>query len=439
MKKNLVLILVLFSLLSCKLEIGTSEVLDMGDILSAKDNLALLYLEDSLIISEEELEQEVLSFASSRFSSFRNAKTVGKKFSFAQVKIPHTSIYPNGRNISQQEETIEIYLMPILEGLNPCGYALVTQDKRLGSILFITKETSFSTEEDNPFLDLFMPYVQSYAENQLKCYYEITEEDIEVAKEKQKLVKNSSSQWSLCEEITQGALPTSWKQTSPYNDVVNTIKGKNYFAGCVGVAIAQIMAKHRYPLSCSLAPYKNENYDWDAILAEKTVTRNTKEAFQVGMLLYEIGHYAKLDYQSQATGGYSKDVAPCFRTLGFKTPKALTNYNLELIKKSLKNGNPVFVAGYAQKSTFSVFGLPIFNFYDNGHAWVIDGYLKRQNSQTGKIEEYVYCNPGWGSYFNGYYLNSLFDFDSYLATLSESSRNSYFFQHGLKILSDVSR
>lgn len=439
MKKILVLF-VLYSLFSCKLEIGTSEVLDMDDILSNKDNLALLYLEDSLILSDEELEQEVLSFTSSRFPSFRNItqKNVGEKIDFVQLKIETRETVLSMRNATENEETVTLYIMPLLEGLRPCGYALVCQDKRIGSVLFITRESSFWDEEENPFLELFLPYVQSYAENQLKMYYEITETDIKKAVQKQNETQSKNSAWTVCEEITQAALPTAWKQTSPYNDVITTVKGKNYFAGCVGVAIAQIMAKHQFPRYCSLSPYDSEEYDWNKILEKKMVTHNTEEAFQVGVLLYEVGHYAKLDYQADATGGYSKNVAPCFRALGYKTPKALTNYNLDIIKNSLEDGNPVFVAGYAHKSTFSVFGLPVFNFYDNGHAWVIDGYLKRQNQQTGKIEEYVYCNPGWGSYFNGYYLNTLFDFNTYLSSLSRNARTAYCFQHGLKILSDVS-
>lgn len=48
----------------------------------------------------------------------------------------------------------------------------------------------------------------------------------------------------------------------------------------------------------------------------------------------------------------------------------------------------------------------------SGHAWVIDGYIKRKNvSSTGSVlnnQTLVHCNWGWHGDCNGYFTSGVF-------------------------------
>ena len=73
-------------------------------------------------------------------------------------------------------------------------------------------------------------------------------------------------------------------------------------------------------------------------------------------------------------------------------------YDEDLVIKSLENKCPVFMSAIAK--VFS------------GHAWVIDGYMKRKRvASTGTISErqtLVHCNWGWNGNCNGYFTSGVF-------------------------------
>ena len=51
----------------------------------------------------------------------------------------------------------------------------------------------------------------------------------------------------------------------------------------------------------------------------------------------------------------------------------------------------------------------LFKFYDEGHAWIIDGGRRTTHSSGNFTTTYVHCNMGWDGKCDGYYLNAVFD------------------------------
>lgn len=145
-----------------------------------------------------------------------------------------------------------------------------------------------------------------------------------------------------------------------------------------------------------------------------------------------------------------------YKSNGYNTD-GVQEYNLSTIISSLTLGRPVQIRGFAIKTT-TTSGWWIFSYsnttYNEGHAWVIDGYIKRQRkinynlvlyNGSKKIisqpvshyqyDEYVSCNFGWGGIDNGYYLSGVFDTNNGSVTLK--SGTSDYFQYDIKILPNI--
>ena len=68
---------------------------------------------------------------------------------------------------------------------------------------------------------------------------------------------------------------------------------------------------------------------------------------------------------------------------------------LEKIVVSLNNNKPVFMNG--------VGGLT------KGHSWVVDGYMKNENSDNAITDYLIHCNFGWNGNNNGWYFIKVLD------------------------------
>ena len=78
--------------------------------------------------------------------------------------------------------------------------------------------------------------------------------------------------------------------------------------------------------------------------------------------------------------GYSID-----RQIGGKKAKRLKN-----IVNSLNANKPVIMAALGG--------------CEDGHAWVVDGYMKNEDSAKAKNDYFIHCNFGWGGNNDGWYL-----------------------------------
>ncbi len=243
-------------------------------------------------------------------------------------------------------------------------------------------------------------------------------------------------------------MATKWHQFSPYNNLIgyNTICSNNPngkpVAGCVAIAIGQVMAYHKYP-----AAFGGVTYNWSKMInPSDSASRN-----MAASLIASIGRLVDMDYGCDGSEAYSSETDDCFDDMGYSTPSKYQDYNLNKVISSIANRKPVCTDGYAIKVKEKVLGFTYNTYYKKGHAWVIDGYTKRSRPVTRYVrtstkttkttstqtEEYVNCNWGWGATDNGWYLNKVFDTNKSDITLKSGTERYY--QYKLKILPDVSK
>lgn len=209
-----------------------------------------------------------------------------------------------------------------------------------------------------------------------------------------------SSGW-ITEENIGPLLSTEWHQNPPYNYYCPVINDSIAVAGCVPIAISQIMAYHKYP------PVVNGySIDW-SVVGDLSMEHAYHQAARV---IREVGREANSNYGTINTSTAKAKARPTFRAFGYDAGY-LESYDEDKVVTSIIDSLPVYTRG-----TDVVKGV--------GHAWVIDGYLKNKNvnyyynmqppyslyKTITEYQHYVHCNWGWGSYYNCYCLEDSFFF-----------------------------
>lgn len=188
-----------------------------------------------------------------------------------------------------------------------------------------------------------------------------------------------------------------WNQVGEYNDACpwDAEANKHALAGCVAVAMAQIMRYHKYPATGTgshsyshpkygtlSADFGSTTYNWNNMPGESAT-------IDVATLLYHAGVSVNMHYTPDESGANSVLVAPAL-TNYFRYPNASyvdpdnfafgTNEYQIVLREELNSNRPFF---------YEVSG-------DPSHAVVCDGYS----------DDYFHMNFGWSGYENGYFMIS---------------------------------
>ena len=209
-----------------------------------------------------------------------------------------------------------------------------------------------------------------------------------------------SSGWITDENIGP-LLSTEWHQDPPYNYYCPVINDSIAVAGCVPIAISQIMAYHKYP------PVVN-GYSIDWSVVESGAMEDSLH--YAARVVREVGREANADYGTKVTTATNSEAKQALRAFGYSVSSYETYSDVQA-KLYLGLQRPILARG------------------DNvdggvGHMWVIDGYLKNKNvnyyynmqppyslyKTITEYQHYVHCNWGWGSYYNCYCLEDSFFF-----------------------------
>lgn len=191
----------------------------------------------------------------------------------------------------------------------------------------------------------------------------------------------------------------NWNQIGVYNDACpwDATANKHALAGCVAVAMGQIMRYHKYPASGTgsysyshpvygtiSADFGNTTYNWNNMPGSLTEANS-----DVATLLYHAGVSVDMNYTPLESGAFSSKVAPALLNyFRYPNPSYVDNDNFAygtneyqiILREELNNNRPFY---------YEVTG-------DPSHAVVCDGYT----------DEYFHINFGWGGYDNGYFLIS---------------------------------
>ena len=203
-----------------------------------------------------------------------------------------------------------------------------------------------------------------------------------------------------------------WNQRSPFNDQCPTYNGSNHcVAGCVAIALSQIMFYHKYPTkgqgSISYktrindsgdsiylsANFANSTYQWSNMLGTYTSSASSTQRSAAAQLVKDVGYACKMTYRSGNSTATSDDAHYAMITyfnydkiaLCVKRDFYVSNSEWDhLIYNELLNGRPVYYSGTVPAGS-------------GGHAFVIDGC---------KTTGYFHVNWGWNNGTDGYFLST---------------------------------
>lgn len=225
------------------------------------------------------------------------------------------------------------------------------------------------------------------------------------------------------EEFNVGPfLSVKWGQEYPYNmycPPYDALETARYPAGCVAIAIAQIMSYHEYPTQFTPTyvedtPLPTQYLNWSTIKSHVggLSACNCTDHSQLGHLIAEIGKQASMIYAPGGSGSNIYYAQGCFDYFGYSNNTSIESYNFSSLKTELTSNGPVYMRGISASSGI-------------GHAWVADGYKQINYIQTTYEYElngrpvivdqsittqyYLHLNWGWDGRNNGYFYEGVFN------------------------------
>ncbi len=192
---------------------------------------------------------------------------------------------------------------------------------------------------------------------------------------------------------------STWDQGVFYNDscpVVNGGAGGRAYAGCVPVALAQLIYFYRYPVQgtgshsytipavgVQSADFGNTRYNWNGMLAKPD-----RFSPSLSQLIYHCGVAVDAVYAASGTGATTENTVNALKVYFGYSDEAIFNKksNLQdsvwksMLRSNLELNRPLIYKG-------SMGGWV-------GHAWVCDGF---------DGSDYFHFNWGWSGFANGYY------------------------------------
>ncbi|TRZ42480.1 C10 family peptidase [Robertkochia solimangrovi] len=202
-------------------------------------------------------------------------------------------------------------------------------------------------------------------------------------------------------------LTTEWGQRCGFNDLLPTLScadacysNDKVFAGCVPIAIAQVLKYHNYPTT----------FNWSN-MPDLYATSST-----AGLLKNIHDNISDISYDCDGTG-VDKD----YNTANFLknhfgyTSANQSSYNYNTVEQQLRYNRPVILGGGRDA------GWWIFHSYADGHMWVCDGFRRSKtcifddNGDLITAVSYLYfhMNWGWSGNENGWYGFNNFDPGNY--------------------------
>jgi len=489
------LLLFLFVFVTCQFqpdqpEKANAELAGAG---SNREFLALLKARNNHTVSFEVLEEMVFGFINPEQSGGRSAApvertTIVKADKLSVIGEKRFAASARGRSAEDAEqEPVEVYsFITQKPGNENPGYVLASNDIRVGNFLAIVEEGSLDSEELAWFHDIVYEGIGSYIDRIIEEYDSISEEEVEqavgrsVARKIENQTATGNIPWTKAPDYTGGyykgivsesianqvkyvkfsyywsngayaELPTEWDQGYPYNYVVNNLhngipNSDQYKAGCVPIAMGQIMAHHRRPASTNYYTYNWNNM----VSSEKKYNINDPGAKDIAKLMRELGVRVNAQYHPvDGTGVPNNDIwriITAFQNMGYNntTPNSFTLYtpgNFPTLRASIQANRPVFIFGHAT---------------NGGHAWVIDavrvmGYFEELYDINGKYltaiagpmtgresqhSDWVHCNLGWGGSKNAWYASGIFNCGTDYQAHARSTIANYF-DTGLQFLPNI--
>lgn len=297
------------------------------------------------------------------------------------------------------------------------GWALISGDKRTSAILASDSEGAFNENSINPGVGI---WTEDLAEHLLalkqteEC--DSTTTDFVMWENISSLVNNKPNKiaapddgYYLLEYVTSEVLPsiqvgpltsTQWGQGYPWNACVPHYEYNNdarCLTGCVAVAGCQMLYFLHYrlgaPTTANTTGYMNgvffdrSNFSiqysfgnpsstvWDNM----ALSRYDIGTYYVALLMGEAGLKLDMNWGKDASGAPFENLRNLLSDNGVNS--TLSDYNTGTVTSNLNNNYPVMISAYQDKIAHT-FIITWYYSYENGHAWIIDGYETKRTKYT---------------------------------------------------------
>jgi hypothetical protein len=281
--------------------------------------------------------------------------------------------------------------------INDKGFVIVSADDAVTPVFAYSFEGTFSRQNPAPqFTEWMGQYTRQI------CYArKMNTVPLSSADSAWSHLLNPGSSLDLPQKTIQDVEPlisSNWDQPFPYNGMCPADPaGSNghAIAGCVPVAMGQIMYYYRWPdhgigsYTYFDSTYGNQHVSFDSTwyrwnnMKDRISTSDTG----IAQLLYHLGVSVDLKYGPSSSGMYNHKAAYALRTYFKYSPETSYIYrdstNMDwdsLIIAHLNRKMPLYYAGWSVPNV-------------EGHAFVCDGYQGN----------YFHFNFGWSGTDNGYY------------------------------------
>ncbi len=280
---------------------------------------------------------------------------------------------------------------------NNDNFVYISADDAAYPIIGFSTENIFDKEQEAINHKVWM---LQYA----KSINEIREKNIPSTAEitsKWNTILTSSSKYILESKSATPLLISKWNQDSKYNALCPVDAdgpGGRVYAGCVAIAMGQIMYYYRYPnfgtgshtyyhntYGSLSANFDTTNYKWSLMQNYMPNSGN----HEIAQLLYHLGVSVDMGYSASGSGAMSYDAADALKSnFGYQSSVTLKNKNnysdtewANMLTTSLDSGIPLYYHGYDSN-------------WGSGHAFNLDGY---------EGNDHFHFNWGWSGSYNAYY------------------------------------
>ena len=227
------------------------------------------------------------------------------------------------------------------------GFVIVAGNDKMGQVLAYSNENSLDLKHLNPEVRYL-----------LSAYHHVYDE----LRSDKRLTTRAETK-PITPDYVAPLIKTHWGQDYPYS------KFTQYMTGCVATAVAQIMRYHQWPAqgkgtesytvtfdhTVRSADFTKSNYDWKHMVDDYSHDKtSSQEQDAVAKLMYDVGVATNMQYTSGASGAQSYMAERALRN-HFDYDAALVersnegvSHFVELVKKELRNGFPLYISGEAK-------------------------------------------------------------------------------------------
>jgi hypothetical protein len=315
--------------------------------------------------------------------------------------------YINSSKTIASQHPVERNQLDVSGPVIHCGWVMHLNDG--GYILMSSSRNRFPVKAyslENDYFSLPEPY-RTFVEKELELYARIDRQNEYEMRNTLKIQENTDSarawmfllNWNAETRTIQAYEPdtalltTTWNQGYPYNKFLPEIDGQKVLAGCVNVALAQVMKYHEYPEhGRGRSAYVWDEQTLDTILYHPYYWQNMPDAptmatedylqDEVAILIRDLGIANKTDFGLEGSSA-SLDTNALIQFFGYSnTLSQMSNTSLDTFFEALRSQ-------IDQK-------LPVLLSFPR-HMVVVDGYA---SDPTGRK---FHVNMGWGGVDNDYY------------------------------------